>query len=472
MDETLCQQVKHLYEIEGLSMRQITKRLGIGKKRVSRIIKKGMLVKKASDTIMKPYERLIWEWYKEYPSFKATQVYKRLKSLEFSGSYTTIANYTQRYRKKRIEVYHELIFLPGEESQIDWMTLTGLPFGVVYGFVFILCYSRYLYTRFYHRQSLEFFLDGHIEAYKEIGGIAQRNRYDNLKSVVISRIPEVKFNAQFLDFARHYGFSIYPCNPYRANEKGRVERVIRDIRDFLKVETFKSIDDLNKKTNLWRIERNKRIHRSTGKAPVEALKEERLKTLPAIHYKPYRVIITGVISKTGFIEFETNRYSVPYQYVENTCEILAYPQHIEILVRGSRIAVHQRSFERGIKIENPSHREKLLNITPNFKNMRIYQLIQGMDLGLNHFLKKAEEEGDNPVEIAYEIFKLLKKVSRGMLLSAIRQANDTGAYKLKAVYSLLKLPESKEENPVYPQDVKLLKMDYERRELKEYDELI
>ncbi|MEK6589364.1 MAG: hypothetical protein AABZ11_01660 [Nitrospinota bacterium] len=103
--------------------------------------------------------------------------------------------------------------------------------------------------------------------------------------------------------------------------------------------------------------------------------------------------------------------------------------------------------------------------------MRIYQLIQGMDLGLNHFLKKAEDGGKNPVEIAYEIFKLLKKVSKGMLLSAIRQANDTGAYKLKAIYSLLKLPESAEENPVYPQDVKLLKMDYERRELKEYDEL-
>jgi transposase len=99
--------------------------------------------------------------------------------------------------------------------------------------------------------------------------------------VVISRSPEVKFNAQFLDFARHYGFSLYPCNSYRANEKGRVERVIRDIRDFLKVETFKSIDDLNKKTNLWRIERNKSIYRSTGKTPMEALKEERLKTLPA-----------------------------------------------------------------------------------------------------------------------------------------------------------------------------------------------
>lgn len=152
-----------------MARRQITKRLGIGKKRVSRIIKKGMLVKRASDTIMKPYERLIWEWYKEYPFMKATQVYKRLKSLEFSGSYTTVANYTLRYRKKRIEVYHELLFLPDEEAQIDWMTLTGLPFGVVYGFVFILCYLRYLYTRFYPRQSLEFFLDGHIDAYKEIG---------------------------------------------------------------------------------------------------------------------------------------------------------------------------------------------------------------------------------------------------------------------------------------------------------------
>ena len=83
----------------------------------------------------------------------------------------------------------------------------------------ILAYSRYLYVRFYPRQSLEFFLQGHIEAYREMGGVARRHRYDNIKTVVIERTPELKFNAQLLDFARHFGFSIHLCNPYRANEK-------------------------------------------------------------------------------------------------------------------------------------------------------------------------------------------------------------------------------------------------------------
>jgi DNA replication protein DnaC len=44
--------------------------------------------------------------------------------------------------------------------------------------------------------------------------------------------PEITFNPQFLEFSRHYGFSIHPCTPGRANERGRVERVIRDLKEF------------------------------------------------------------------------------------------------------------------------------------------------------------------------------------------------------------------------------------------------
>src|SRR4030067_1521538 len=101
---------------------------------------------------------------------------------------------------------------------------------------------------------MEFFLDAHVEAFRETGVVAGTNRYDNLKSVVISRKPDITYNAQFLDFARHYRFSIYACNPGEANEKGRVERVIRDIGSFIRVKTLKEIEELNKKESLWRIE--------------------------------------------------------------------------------------------------------------------------------------------------------------------------------------------------------------------------
>jgi hypothetical protein len=289
--------------------------------------------------------------------------------------------------------------------------------------------------------------------------------------VVIERSPQVKFNAQFLDFARHFGFSIHLCNPYRANEKGRIERALRDLRDFLRVNTFQDLKDLNRKVSLWRIERNQRIHRSTQKAPLEALKEEKLKALPAIPYRPYRVVLAP-ISKTGFIEFETNRYSVPSSYAQRSCEIFAYPDHLEVMVKGNRIVLHRRSFGRKEKIEDPTHRETLLRMTPPFKSQRIFQLMDQMDPALHHFLQEAGHEGQNLLEITYDFFKLLKHVSKAMLLSAVREANRIGTFNIRYVQSLLQVPQPQPPNPVFPQESKLLDIDYERRNLKDYDELL
>ncbi len=470
MESMVWNQIKHLYDVEKLSIRQIATKLRRARKTVARVIHNERVMRSFPDSMLRPYERLIEQWYQEYPSLKASQVYERLKSYGFKGSYGTVSVWTQRYRQKGKQAYHELTFLPGEEAQVDWIE-ERLPWGSAHGFAIILAYSRYLYVRFYPRQSLEFFLEGHIEAYREMGGLARRHRYDNIKTVVIERSPEVKFNAQFLDFARHFGFSIHLCNPYRANEKGRIERALRDLRDFLRVNTFQDIKDLNRKVNLWRIERNQRIHRSTQKAPLEALKEEKLQALPAISYRPYRVALSPV-SKTGFVEFETNRYSVPSSYDERSCEIFAYPDHLEVMVKGNRIAFHRRSFGRKEKIEDPTHREMLLRMTPQFKSQRIFQLMDQMDPALHHFLQEAGQEGQNSMDMAYEFFKLLKHVSKVMLLSAVREANRVGSFKIRYIQGLLQVPQSQPQNPVFPQESKLLEIDYERRNLKDYDELL
>jgi transposase len=157
-------------------------------------------------------DRLIREWYQEYPFLKATQAYERLKSYGFAGCYETVKRYTRPLRQQRPQGFHELEFLPGEEAQIDWMEWR-VPSGVLYGFVYLLAYSRYLFFQFYPRQSLEFFLDGHLRAFQEIRGVPHRHRYDNLKSVVLKRSPEITFNPQFLDFSRHYGFPSIPAPP-------------------------------------------------------------------------------------------------------------------------------------------------------------------------------------------------------------------------------------------------------------------
>ena len=152
MDEILCSQVRHLYEVEGFSMRQIGEKLGVCRNRVSRIILGEQMVGHPVTTLMTQYERIIHEWYKEYPFLKATQIYEKLSEHGYEGSYTTVSVYTQKYRQKKRKAYHELEFLPGEEAQVDWME-ERLPFGIAYGFVFILAYSRYLYVKFYPRSA-------------------------------------------------------------------------------------------------------------------------------------------------------------------------------------------------------------------------------------------------------------------------------------------------------------------------------
>lgn len=468
MDEALKIQVKHLREVEGLSLRQIATKLKIARKTVSRIIGEEKIVKPPSCSILQPYERLIEEWYKDYPFLRATQAYQRLKSYGYEGCYETVKRGTQRFRQKRPTAFHELEFVSGEEGQADWAEWR-LESGPVYGFAYILAWSRYAVARFYPRQSLEFFLDGHLRAFREIGGVAHRHRYDNLRVVVLRRKPELQLNAQFLDFARHFGFSIHVCNPGKANEKGRIERFIRDLKEALRITPAADLQELNHKISLWLKERNQRIHRSTGRTPAEMLAEEKLVRLPEIDYRPYR-LITAQISPTAFVEFDTNRYSVPDSYAGMSCEILAFPDSLEIVVKGKKVATHPRSFKKHEKRELPGHREKLLDRTPHFKLQRILTLMKGMGAEVEQFLLEAEREGEDPQEAAYQMFRLLRGISKETLLSALREANSLHVHKVFYIQSLLQ-PQSSP-HPVCPQDQKLLEITYKDRKLDDYDDLI
>jgi len=470
-DESLIQRVLHLRQVEKLSQRQIALTLGIGRKRVRRILKEPPGTKGIpNESILDKYANLIIEWYKQHPHIRATQVFDRLKSYGYTGGYSTIIRFTKPYRVRRPEAFHPLTFLPGQEAQVDWFFFNHERLGQVAGFVYILAYSRYAWGIFYPKTSFEFFLAGHLECFKQIQGVAHCHRYDNIKSVIIKREPVMEYNAQFLDFARFFGFTIHVCNPYSGNEKGRVERLIRDIRGFLYTENFADIKDLNRKFHLWLQRRNETIHRITGKAPKELLSQERLIALPKQEYLARR-IIQAIVTKTALIEFETNKYSVPSTCVGKTVEILVYPERLEIALGADIVSRHRRCFDKHRMIQNPLHSESLLELTPQFKMHRIEQLIDQMDTSFHEFLLHQEDDLSRQ-KVAYELFVLMRTHSREMIISAIRQLNSMRCFKIKALHSLLNLPETQEGHSLWPQDKNLLNLDYQQRSLTDYDELI
>jgi len=469
--ESLDAKVRYLREVEKLSIRQIARQLGICRKRVREVVRvvPAIAARPQKVLILDPYRHLIATWYKDYPHLKAKQIYERLVPYGYHGSYRRLAELTQSYRRSKPEVYYPLVFLPGEEAQVDWFFFKHPALGMVAGFLYVLAYSRYAWGKFYPKTTFEFFLAGHLECFQHLKGLARRHRYDNLKSVVLGRKDSgIQYNPQFLDFARFFGFSIHACNPYSGNEKGRVERPIRDARVFLYGQDFTNLDDLNAKFQGWLVKRSQQVHRTTGKTPLELLGEEKLLSLPSGTYPPTRTIPAVGISKTALVEFETNRYSVPSSCGGQKAEIIAWPEQIEINVSSSRVAVHARVFGRKQLVQNPLHTERLLEHTGRFKYQRILQVIQAMDPDFRDFLAGHKDESEK-LQAAYELFRLIKIYSSAILTSAIRELAGMGTFKIKALHSLLNLPSPKEDDPLWPADPKLLNMTYQPRSLKDYD---
>jgi hypothetical protein len=198
------------------------------------------------------------------------------------------------------------------------------------------------------------------------------------------------------------------------------------------------------------------------------LVQERLLPLPIIAYRPYR-IIQAMISTTAFVEFDTNRYSVPTDYAAMAASILAYPDHLEIVLHDRKIAYHVRSFDRHQKVEHPAHRQKLLDRTPQAKYERINHLMTRMGSEIDRFLADSENTGEDRLTIAYRLFCLLKFSSKEMLLSVVREAN-SHQHTIRFIEDTL-APRFFDRTTVYPQNTSLLDISYDRRELSDYDTL-
>jgi transposase len=470
MEEMIRQTILYLRDVLGMSFYQIQERTGISRRRASLIYRGGSQGRRRRPFLLDPYRALIVEWFKEYPTLKAQQVYGWLRERGIKISYPAVVTYTRQFRKKIKKLYHPLTFLAGEEAQVDWFIIHHPKLGRLYCFVFILSYSRYLFAHLFSRSSFEFFIEGHLMAFSAIGGITHAIRYDNLSSVVLRRRPELQLNPRFLEFSRHYNIEIRLCNPGAGNEKGRAERVIRSLREtfFNTMESCSSLKALNQALHQWVDRKNNTTHRTTEKKPIELLKEEKLRPLPE---KPYtNVLIHPPVktTKTAMMIFDNNSYSVPDYLVGKSLSIHSTPERVMIYDGPKQVASHPRCFEKGRQIINPLHRS-FTKLSQKAKIERIYEVIQGLHPILSDFLLKNQLCGEDPKMTAYEIFKLMKTHSRAMLASVAGECLKKKSPRLRTFLSYLHREPSEGEE-VSPQKGELLNISYKPRGLEVYDE--
>ena len=211
-------------------------------------------------TLTDPYLSFIEQTLKQYPRLRATRMYEMVRLRGYTGSVEQLRRVVSTLRPTKHEAFFRLTTLMGEEAQADWAHFGQVRVGSATRklscFVITLSYSRALWVEFFFDQSIENLLAGHVNAFSDWGGVPRKILFDNMKSVVTERYGNaIHFHPRLLELCAHYHFQALPCRPARGNEKGRVERAIRYIREsFFDARAWASLADLNRQALVWRDE--------------------------------------------------------------------------------------------------------------------------------------------------------------------------------------------------------------------------
>ena len=347
---------------DGLSARAIARALGISRNTVKDVIEAHRAARSAEHSALSPaatrmprakktdsYVPRIHELLKTYPDITAQRVFEILRAEGFDGGYTAVKKRLRGLRpvKKPAPSLTAPAYGPGEMAESDWSPFTPkLTSGEeidVEAFGYTLPFSTRKYFGLYERNDLHALMDGHEQAFERFKGCAARCKYDSQKPVVLRwEGAQPIYNPRFLAFAAHYEFRPRAVRG-QPNAKPRVERSFWEmVRSFLNGRSFRDLDDMRLQLADWLdtiVDQRRR--RQDARTPLERFAEERdhLVPLPRHPYDTARVVYR-VCSIDGFVDWEGNRYAVPYDHITDLLpvrvtqrEIVVYAADLECIAR-------------------------------------------------------------------------------------------------------------------------------------------
>ena len=350
----------------------------------------------------------------------------------FTGGGDYFRHIVARHRPRpHAEAYLRLRTLPGEQRQCDWGHFGHVEIGrakrALMAFVMVLSYSRRIFPHFFLNARIDAFLQGHVLAFTAFDGVARVVLYDNLKSAVLERVGDaIGFNPELLAFSSHHRYEPRPVAVARGNEKGRVERSIRSIRDnFWPARSFTDVADLNAQAKRWC--EGQASERRWPEGPhlsvQQAFEVERasLLALPEHDY-PVQEKLAVQSGKTRYVRFDLNDYSMPHTHVRRTLTVVADPLRVRVQGGAVELASHPRSFDRGAQVEEPSHIQELVDRKRGARQHRATDRLTQAVPGVAELLGRAGARGHNLGSITSGLSKLLDRYGATPMVDAVAEA--------------------------------------------------
>ena len=300
-----------------------------------------------------PFEETIKRLLEKYPRITGQRLFEELSAAGYDGGISILRDRLRSLRpapKKTPVIRFETG--PGLQGQMDWSpyTIKFLKTGkaTVQCFSYILGFSRRHFIDFTPRRDFFTLIRRHQDAFSHFTGTPAQCLYDSEKTVVLRwEAGRPVINPAFSGFATHYRIRPIICRRGRAETKGKIERPFQYVEgNLLCGREFQDLDDLRACARWWMREKSD-IHRheTTGQPPLELFLEQELPALTGLPLHPYDCaeVALRVCDLEGCIEFETNRYPVPYEHVADILtmkatehEILIYSPELDLIVRHER----------------------------------------------------------------------------------------------------------------------------------------
>ncbi len=464
MHQELWAEIRRLCLSEGLSQREVARRLKVDRGTVKRALKSDNLpqyIPKFRQSKLDCYKGEIKEMIRQYPELSVTRIFQEIKKKGYSGSFTMVKDYLRNLRPTKKEAFLRIETLPGEEAQVDWTDCGKIKVEDTWRrlscLVMILSYSRMLYLEFTLSQRMEDFIQAHINAFSYFGGVSKKILYDNLRSVVLWREgSKIGFNSRFMDFVGVYLFEPRLCRVYRGSDKGKVENAIKYVKvNFLAGRDFKSFEDLCRQSQDWRDNvANVRIHGTSRQRPIDRFQEEKDKLRP-LPEKPYNVIIPISVNSSHDcrIKFDSNIYSVPHRYADKS--LIVKPTRYEVCIysKDKLIASHKRSWGKYKIIEDPKHIKELLKMKKKAIVSKIKDEFISLGEGANEYFNGlAAKDCNLPKELA-RILKLRHIYGVTEILQALSEALKYEAFGASYIQNIVIANRTKRGEPIINEDI-------------------
>lgn len=423
------------HHVEKWRVGTIARQLNVHHGVVTRVLSRAGIPKPAStnrSSIVAPFMDFITATLEKYPTLTASRLHEMVCQRGYRGGPDHFRHIVSLYRPRPpAEAYLRLRTLPGEQAQVDWGHFGHIEIGrarrSLMAFVMVLSYSRKIFLQFYLDARMANFLRGHSAAFEAWQGIPRVLLYDNLKSAVLERRGDaIRFNPALLEYAAHYRYEPRPVAVARGNEKGRVERAIRYVRDnFFSARDWTDINELNKQAMDW----------CEGKTADRMCPEDRTQTVRDVFNQEQSTLIPLPdnpypthdreevrIGKTPYARFDLNDYSIPHTHVRRTVTVCATLDTVSVLDGAVTIATHQRSFDKGEQIEDKEHIVGLIATKKEARQHRGQDRLAHAAPSSIELLIRAAERGYKVGSIVSQLMQLLDDYGASELDASIQIA--------------------------------------------------